>query len=760
MYGAGWRPQGSRPGQPGQNAASFPSNAPLYSSSQPTTPSNYSYTTSQAPYMYNPSPGYFPPSQYTSPAYNYPAGSTNSGTGSTATAQNLSQAAQSYAKARQAEPLPPGCLPPTPVTVTYSKQKSAWSYAGPPPGFSGATASQSGGTYYQPRQHLQLQQQQRFYPPYRPPLPSASIPSLSRPPPPPPVKVPAPPPQPLLPPCPPASNESQVKKAPMSSSSLTGMDKWPASLRNYVARAFGACQTEKDKDETEVQLRKLLSGDNSLLTKDWDNTPLPLTTRKRKSRWATPPPETKRGAGSNSLHAFVPQQLGGRGRSASTAAAAGVGSINRGGFLSRGRGRGRGQRARGRGRGRGMANAALQKVWNQDSGSDSSSSSSSHHPSTSRSPARRRQRDGRRSRSRSRTSSRSRSRSYSRSRSSSRSPSPPVKFKRKLKKQQRKKPITKAAKKIKKKVAMVMVKDEKQLSERAKRFGDQLNSAPVKAGFVNTIHQENNKCNEDSGIDWSRFAIKGTCLKLEKQYLRLTSAPDPSLVRPVPVLKKALEMVRGKWKEKQNYRWTCEQMKSIRQDLTVQCIRDVFTVEVYESHARIALEKGDREEFNQCLTQLRALYAETGVGHVIEFTAYWILYLLLTKNTTDMNVALSSLSRKMKEEPPVKHSLHLRSAWALSNYHKFFRLYRTAPNMGTSLIDMFVQRERLTALRVFAKTCRPTIPVSYLKSELGFDSVDECRSFLQQNGGIRHAGNDDVLDCKLTYSNLVAISQP
>lgn len=33
-------------------------------------------------------------------------------------------------------------------------------------------------------------------------------------------------------------------------------------------------------------------------------------------------------------------------------------------------------------------------------------------------------------------------------------------------------------------------------------------------------------------IDWDQMTIKGTCQKVEKKYLRLTSAPDPSTVRP------------------------------------------------------------------------------------------------------------------------------------------------------------------------------------------------------------------------------------
>mgnify|MGYP001326063877 CR=1 FL=1 len=110
-----------------------------------------------------------------------------------------------------------------------------------------------------------------------------------------------------------------------------------------------------------------------------------------------------------------------------------------------------------------------------------------------------------------------------------------------------------------------------------------------------------------SGFLTSPSRIKGKCQDVDKGYLRLTEAADPALIRPLPVLKQALDKVKAKYLEEEDYVYACDQLKSIRQDLTVQGIKGRFTAHVYETHGRIALEQGDLNEYQACQVRLQEM---------------------------------------------------------------------------------------------------------------------------------------------------------
>lgn len=174
--------------------------------------------------------------------------------------------------------------------------------------------------------------------------------------------------------------------------------------------------------------------------------------------------------------------------------------------------------------------------------------------------------------------------------------------------------------------------EDKAMSERANRFRGKggihsASSTPSSIGNVDqymgktTIGGSNKKLND---VDYERMTVKGTCTKLEKEYLRLTSPPKSELVRPQSILQQHLNNLKHSYYKnnkihtgstrnttagkQRDYVWYCSQLKAIRQDLTVQRIINGFAINVYETHAKIALEEDDINEYNQSQTQLKELY--------------------------------------------------------------------------------------------------------------------------------------------------------
>ena len=115
----------------------------------------------------------------------------------------------------------------------------------------------------------------------------------------------------------------------------------------------------------------------------------------------------------------------------------------------------------------------------------------------------------------------------------------------------------------------------------------------------------------------SEWKIIGTCKELEKPFFRLTFKPDPKTIRPEPILKKALAWFKDRWRKGEiKYEYFSEQLRSIRQDLTVQGIHNKFSVEIYQVHVRLALEAQDLDQYNSCMSRLFELYKEGLPGRI------------------------------------------------------------------------------------------------------------------------------------------------
>ncbi|XP_068855220.1 leukocyte receptor cluster member 8 [Aphelocoma coerulescens] len=484
---------------------------------------------------------------------------------------------------------------------------------------------------------------------------------------------------------------------------------WPPEMKAYVQRCFTACESEEDKDRTEKLLKELLQArlqDGSAFTIDWSREPLPGLSRDgagspKKKRWELPQARPSPSPGPPPAPPQRPPGSGGPPQ------ARGGGSFptkfgNRNVFMKENSSSSSGSRSRSSSRSPGR------HCRRSDSESDSSASGAESRPGGRRGgPPKPRGRGGALERGRARAQ-----------RGKRPEPGPPRRARRRP-------------------------PPDPEDPERELRRGP---TPPPAAGTPPGPGPA-------EGLDWAHVKILGTCQEVTKRYLRLTCAPDPATVRPVPVLRQALALVRSHWQQHRDYAWACEQLKSLRQDLTVQGVRTEFTVEVYETHARIALEKGDHEEFNQCQTQLKALYGESLPGCVGEFTAYRILYCMFTNNSGELTTELALLPPALRSDPAVAHALALRAAWALGLYSRFFRLHGSAPAMGPRLIDLFAERERRRALRAILKAYRPALPTAQLGPLMGLEPP-ERRRFL---GGLplTFTGPDrGAIDCRQSLAAL------
>eukprot|EP00879_Flechtneria_rotunda_P005106 GHRR01005386.1.p1 GENE.GHRR01005386.1~~GHRR01005386.1.p1 ORF type:complete len:440 (+),score=191.13 GHRR01005386.1:691-2010(+) len=154
----------------------------------------------------------------------------------------------------------------------------------------------------------------------------------------------------------------------------------------------------------------------------------------------------------------------------------------------------------------------------------------------------------------------------------------------------------------------------------------------------------------------------GSSMAIEKEYLRLTAIPKAEDVRPPEVLQKALALVKQRWREGCSYVWACSQLKSIRQDLTVQGVFDDLTRNAYETHARVALESNDLAEFRQCLARLKQLYRAGVPGSAAEFYGYGVLH-AAALGPLQLNQELCRVPQQLLPSPALQHALATVSAY-------------------------------------------------------------------------------------------------
>lgn len=240
---------------------------------------------------------------------------------------------------------------------------------------------------------------------------------------------------------------------------------------------------------------------------------------------------------------------------------------------------------------------------------------------------------------------------------------------------------------------------------------------------------------QDGDDGFAYDAVVGTCEDIEKEYLRLTKAPRPEMIRPPRVLKGSLSRIKMFWATgARDYDWVCKQLKSVRQDYKVQHVENSDVVDVYETHARIALTRSDLGEFNTCVAQVQELYKKVGQveGVQDEFMSYRILYnLLVGARQWEQGKILAQFSKAERARPATSYALLVRHAIISGNYHHYFRLCFNPPpkTLISYLLVHFHDDMRYRALSTIAAAYGPGqpgyVPMPFVFDQFGWRTENE-----------------------------------
>ena len=247
------------------------------------------------------------------------------------------------------------------------------------------------------------------------------------------------------------------------------------------------------------------------------------------------------------------------------------------------------------------------------------------------------------------------------------------------------------------------------------------------------------------------------------------------------MLREALALVRARWAKDGDYDYAKEQLKSIRQDLTVQRVRgSKLAADAYETHARIALERSDWAEYNQCQTVLADLHAlrrskrekalrrrrrdeakrrrraaaeeekESSRARkrnpaasdaadsdasdaeeedsAAEFAAYRILY--AAAHGAGSAAALARETRRacadgFLSHPFVAFAVDAARAVAAGAFRGFFARKRAAPGLAGRIMRLAAEDVRARGLRAMLVSHAPTVPAAFVAESLGFFDDDE-----------------------------------
>lgn len=209
--------------------------------------------------------------------------------------------------------------------------------------------------------------------------------------------------------------------------------------------------------------------------------------------------------------------------------------------------------------------------------------------------------------------------------------------------------------------------------------------------------------------------------------------PFPEDVRPTEILRKTMDYLCNEILDMSEasladiHKFVRDRTRSIRQDFTLQNLRNPICVEIHEEIARFHIFSGHRlceedpavfdafqntEQLRKVLQSLQEFYDDSYKhGHSYPNEAEFRCYYILT-HLPDTDIYRKSLTFKLEifQSDEVQFALKCCSAFRERNYFRFFRLLENATYLEACLLHSHFNMVRNSALLVMNKVRIPLLP--------------------------------------------------
>lgn len=244
--------------------------------------------------------------------------------------------------------------------------------------------------------------------------------------------------------------------------------------------------------------------------------------------------------------------------------------------------------------------------------------------------------------------------------------------------------------------------------------------------------------------------------RLEKKYERLdlSSNLNNNNLRDLYTLKKSFKYVLEKYNENNDYSYIISQLKSIRQELIIQKIKDNFVIEVYEKSVELSIENNDIPNFNVSISYLiNDLYPFIPNKNFIKFYRYYLIYNSIY-DIKDLSVILKTNNFK-ENKKELKDILNIIKIINEKNYIKLIvEISKLKSEKEKKLFENYFPKIKLLSLILMCYGYFTTIPIKFIQEKLLFKNEKTCVNFLKENNAILDEEEKNFL-CRNSIKNLL-----